>query len=265
LVGLQLLTWVVGDPPVHGDEKNAGLPEAMLGAFAERPLPFAPHMVKAWNASGIGVVSVPAAEVLRLRERLAMAGPVRELQVPLSPRWLTGVSGSPMAGSSLVMLDSGPLRVEGGQPRLLVRAWATPGDAAPGAPMTHALAQLQVVPQLAGVALANPPARRTAAELLAGFPGLTTDAEAGQVLSRLTLDGACDGTDAYVFYPLLTAATPAKDDTSASTSRTIGPQTPEPPTLGEAMLSDALSPRPTRERTLFIIIPHPPAEFRLIE
>lgn len=274
LVGLELMTWLVGDPPVG--KANTGVPEVVLAAYADRPLPFSPEMVQAWRRCGVGVVAVPVSEVVAVRERLAMAGPVQAMQVPLSPRWMTGVTGTRIEGSQLVALDSGLLRLDRAQPRLLVRSWSVPGEAAKGEPAVRALAQVQIVPQVASVSAA--PTRRTPSELLNGTANMPTDEDAGQLLHRLTLEAACDGADAFIIYPLLAAAkaeestdSPANSADSPPTAsapapaRTLGPEAPEPPTLGEVLLSDVLAARPQRERTILVIIPHPPREFRLIE
>lgn len=268
------MTWLVGDPPIG--QAGTGVPEAVLAAYADRPLPCSPDMVKAWRACGLGVVAVPVSEVAAIRERLALAGPVQAMQVPLAPRWMTGVTGTRIERSQLVTLDSGLLRLDRAQPRLLVRSWPVPGEAAKGEPAVRALAQVQIVPQVASVATA--PTRRTPSELLSGTANMPTDEDAGQLLHRLTLEAACDGADAYIIYPLLAAAkaeesadsaanTPASPPTAPAPApaRTLGPEAPEPPTLGEVLLSDVLATRPQRERTIFVIVPHPPREFRLIE
>ncbi|HEX2837737.1 MAG TPA: hypothetical protein VHN77_06375 [Phycisphaerales bacterium] len=274
LVGLELMTWQVGDPPIG--QTDAGVPELVLAAFADRPLPFSPEVVQAWRQCGLGVVAVPTSEVVTVRERLALAGPVQAMQVPLAPRWMTGVTGTRIEGSQLITLDSGLLRLDRAQPRLLVRSWSVPGEAAKGEPAVRALAQVQVVPQVASVSAA--PTRRTPSELLSGTANMPTDEDAGQLLHRLTLDAACDGADAFIIYPLL-AATKAEDSSNSpantadspptapapAPARTLGPEAPEPPTLGEVLLSDVLAARPQRERTILVIIPHPPREFRLIE
>lgn len=236
---------------------------------------------------GVGVVSVPASDVARVRERMTVSSAVQALQVPLSPRWLTGVTGARVDSPQLVGLDSGPLRMERGEARLLVRAWASPGEAesrpidrsGKGNNALRALVQVQVAPQIVTDGPASTPTRRTPAELLSGSPGLAMDAEAGQVLTRLTLDAACDGSEAYIFYPLFgtakeadrtTNTTPSTDTKADSPAampmkRAMGPETPEPLTLGEVMLSDALALRPRRERTILVVLPRPPAEYRLIE
>ncbi len=268
------MTWLVGDPAVG--QADTGVPEAVLGAYADRPLPFSPDMVKAWQACGLGVVAVPTSEVVTVRERLALVGPVQAMQVPLAPRWMTGVTGTRIEGSQLVTLDSGLLRLDRAQPRLLVRSWSVPGEAAKGEPAVRALAQVQIVPQVASVAAA--PTRRTPSELLSGTANMPTDEDAGQLLHRLTLEAACDGADAFIIYPLLAVAkskespdaaenAPATPPTAPAPTpaRTFGPEAPEPPTLGEVLLSDVVATRPQRERTILVIIPHPPREFRLIE
>lgn len=272
LVGLELMTWQAGDPPIG--QANTGVPETVLAAYADRPLPFSPDMVKAWQACGLGVVAVPSSEVVTVRERLALAGPVQAMQVPLAPRWMTGVTGTRIEGSQLVTLDSGLLRLDRAQPRLLVRSWSVPGEATGEEPTVRALAQVQIVPQIASVAAA--PTRRTPSELLSGTATMPTDEDAGQLLHRLTLEAACDGADAFIVYPLLAAAkaevasdspanTADSPPTAPAPARALGPEAPEPPTLGEVLLSDVLATRPQRERTILVIIPHPPHEFRLIE
>lgn len=260
--GLEMMTWIAGDPPPGS---QAAVPEAVLRTYAQRRLPFAPDVVRAWNECGIAIVSVPVGDLTRVRERLAMAGPVQGLQLPLSPRWMTGVTSPRSQGSQLVSLDSGLVTVERGQARLLVRAWAAPSPAWQNTqPTVNAVAQVQVVPQITGAAPAGNPTPRTAAELLSGSPGMPTDESAGQLLSRLVLEGSCDGTEAFIFYPLPADADSA-EQASTPAPRGIGPDLPEPPSLGEFMLTDALAPRPKRERTLLVLVPHPPREFRLVQ
>lgn len=281
--GLELTTWTALDP-ASGESKS--VPEVVLQEYASRPLPFPEESMRAWRACGVGVVSIPAGDVTRVRERMVVASAVQALQVPLSPRWLTAVSGARVESPQVIGLDSGPLRLERGEARLLVRAWAVPGATlvernANGllrVPTQRALVQVQVSPQMVSDTLARSPTRRTPAELLNGSAGMPMDADAGQLLTRLTLDASCDGGEAFVFYPLLTSKTEAGkteegsragDAPAAAASpvqkRTMGPEAPDLLSLGDVLLTDALAPRPRRERTLLVVLPHPPAEYRLIE
>jgi hypothetical protein len=43
-----------------------------------------------------------------------------------------------------------------------------------------------------------------------------------------------------------------------------GPEVPEVARLGEAILSDALAPPRTGERTILVLVASPPAEYRLL-
>ena len=283
LVGLELRTWTAGEPaPGGGTQTGKGrpaprsVPEVVFSAYAQRPLPFSAAGVEAWRACGIGIVSVPVADLEGLRGRLALIGPIESQQVPLSPRWIEGAAGPASVGVGLVALDTGTIPVDRARLRLLVRSWAVPADmpqASTGAPARRGLpdavparAHLQVVPQVAGFGTGDGARQGTV---------FTPEDQRGQVLSRLQLEGACGGGggEALVFYPLLVSigqaptptAPPAPAPAPAAPSTGLGPDAPTPFPLGEALLSDAFALPRERTRTILIIVPHPPREFRLIE
>jgi len=256
-VGLEVAWWVVEDPFVATADPTvtrlASGPTVrdVLLPYEGRPVPVTAAAAALWRANGLRLVSVPRADLAALRRSLRLVGPVQQQWLGETPRWVEAVRGPKWGGSALLALDNGPLRLDAGRLRLLVRSWSAPG---PGGPDAGVL-QVEIVPQHV---LPFAPLPDLAAALEPPKPRPSRDAE-GVAFERLLLETAFDGVDALVIVPESPAsATPASEG-----FETAGPDAPMPPTLGEVMLTDTLSGGRRGTRVMVVLIPHAPRTFSL--
>lgn len=260
--GLELTWWLVEELP---QSDAAGLAPSLTQVLAEyekhaSPIPW--RTLETWRACGMRVLSVPATELDALRSRLHITAPLQQQWLGEVPRW-TQAAQAAVAGGSTVRLDNGPLTLEPGTLRLLVRAWTAParlvGPQAAGEP---AVLQLEMVPQFV-----PRPDESFAAQLHRAEEVRPTREQEGVAFTRLSLQATLTGDDALIIVPeapeIAWTAPEPKEDAAEAPPSLLGPPVPATPTLGEVLLSGRDSPEQRRTRMILVLTPAVPPEYRL--
>lgn len=257
--GLEVQWWVVDDP-----QSFVG---AALSKYetADTALDDATRQLL-W-ANGLRVLAVPVGDLAEVRARLDV-GTVGQTQwLGLLPTWTQVVAGPEFQGKRAINLDEGRVVLDGGKIRLLARCWAAPGAEGKGA------IRLELTPQ--HVEQDSQRARE-----LAALEGRTwTIEDEGLVFTRLRAGWSASGANVYMIVPESPAtdwtkvaergerstAAREREERIASANR-IGPFAGSIPTVGEAMLTSALSDPEGRigKRIVLVLVPRLPETFQLI-
>lgn len=223
-----------------------------------------------WWANGLRVLRVPIDDLGAVKSRLD-AGTVGHTQwLGLLPTWTQVVSGPDFNGRRAIQLDSGEggrLVLDGGRMRLLARCWTAPsGDGTP-------TIRVELVPQHVEP---NATKRRDLAAL-ESRPWSIEDE--GLVFTRLRAGWSADGRVAYLIVPESPATDWAKVSERAERSTAarereqniaeatrVGPFAGSIPSVGEAMLTSALSDPEGKigKRIVIVIVPRLPEKYDLI-
>lgn len=214
--------------------------------------------LQAWEGSGLRIVRLRASEAAALGERFGAQAGQRRSWVLFGNQPSELVRGPRAGSNALVSTDSGPLDVSGGMLMLSMRAWPLPalppgvvtagtaaGQTTANGPVptsehapTSAQAQLELL-----LSLPRAPGRERAAiaaQQASDAQASTTAMDAvpapglAGVLPRLTLSAVLAQGDCLLIEPI---ASGASDGASAG----AGPPVPALPSLGDALLSDALA------------------------
>lgn len=245
--------------------------------------------------NGFRAFTIPLATLDRVRQRLRLTVPEQQQIIAFSNSRSEVVRGPVFATSQAFDLDTGVFTVEAGHVRMLLRSWAVPlaatGNQALRAGRTvnednslEAAVRVELTPQ------AVPKAGSTSQSILALQESRSISAEsAGPVFSRLTLEATLPANLALVVFsapeqpetaPQPNTAKPHEDeippearldiDSDRATPKIvtrsdIGPGLPTLPTLGQALLTDALVNTRASEYTILVFIPRPPARYTLLK
>lgn len=249
--GLESHIWVV--------EASGSQLAALL---RDRPAPSgAPfEQLARWRANGLRVLAIQASEVDTLRESLRTIGPVHRQWMGTLPEWVELVTGPEARGPVTLALDAGPLRLDPGSPRIMVRCWATPGFD-PSAP---SVLQVELMPEHA-------PLRAPRDGLdLAIEPHAAQREPAALAFTRLRLSIAAQTGEAIVILPenpgVDWSAPPSPRPESSLTpeARPFGPEIPGARTLGEYMLAAPPAPGARDTRIVIVLVPRHDGSFELI-
>ncbi len=212
--------------------------------------------LQAWEGSGLRIVRLRASEAAALGERFGAQAGQRRSWVLFGNQPSELVRGPRAGSNALVSTDAGPLDVSGGMLMLSMRAWPLPalppgviaagtaaGQTSANAPVpsigqapTSAQAQLELL-----LSLPRAPARERAAiaaQQASDAQASTTAMDAvpapglAGLLPRLTLSAVLAQGDCLLIEPIASGA---------SASDGAGPPVPALPSLGDALLSDALA------------------------
>ncbi len=288
--GLEVATWVVDD--AGAPSMDRWTLARTLAPYESRPTPFDDDRVALWRANGIRIVAVPRDDLDSIRARLALVGPVQEHRYGQLARWTPIAAGPAFEARTVVALDNGPLALKPGRARLLARAWAVPEepeDGRPRAPMSASML-LELVPQHADRSDGASDLARALAR--AEDPEAQDEAATGLVVRRLALSCRTRTSDAII----VVADTPEADWSGATSDAAPAPQDGPPargpsetssdrrapeqpprtgaaarnvktlrvdgvferlPTLGDAMLSDALGANAGRRLVLVLSVKAP--------
>ena len=255
--GLEICAWPVDDRPSAGDgaPAHARVAEA-LHPYLDRPLPVLTQQADLWRRIGLRLVAVPIEDLELVRSKLRMAGPMNRQWLGQLPQWTPTVDGVRERGGRTLSLPEGPLNIGPGTLRLLTRAWTGPGELASDS-VTAAL-RVDVVPQHQ-----EPDQLSDLQRAARGLPPRRPTLDSGLIFSRFALSFTMDPTSALLVVPESPEANWA--DSSPSTSPApAGPPLPRPPTLGEAMLSDAEFKGEGRIKLVVVLIPRVPHEYHLL-
>ncbi len=294
--GLEVQLWVVDD--------MGGQVASALRGLDEPAASIPPGDARRWRDSGLRVVGVAPERIDALRAELQLAAPVRREWVGQLLAWRTLALGPGLFGEQ-VTTAGGVVDVDEGRLRLMARAWAAPGvvgDRAPSAPLRVELLPQVVEPrgaqtlgqiearlrgELRGVREDGPVLERLALSatldggealvIVGESPRADWDEQArlGAVrLEQLRADaagppGAGPGVEGEA--PEIDSAwienAPARiADPWDAAAGAVGPEVPEPRTLGESMLTSPLATRleevgdgrvlRPRRRVLIVLVPH---------
>jgi hypothetical protein len=253
-----------GGPPRPGLREVLARYEAQTGALA-------PSTVALWRSNGLRVMVVPRSELDLLGQSLNRIGPLHTQWLGESPRWTEAMRGPAWSGRVVIGMDNGPLELSAGSMRMLLRAWIAPeagGVLSEGEPPaegpeaaapTRAAVQVELMPQF----LPSATGRRES-EFGQREPTLLEAREEGVAFPRLGLETLLTPGSVLVVVPApAREAWTGASETVAAEDGGLGPLEPEPASLGEAMLSDALRSEPRGSRVVLVIVPHAPREFRV--
>jgi hypothetical protein len=216
----------------------------LLAAFADRPAPLPDEVLRLWRESGFRVFSVPRTELERIEAQLRLVAPVQRQWMGEMPAWTDIVQGPWRDDGQRVMVGEMPIRLEPGRLRLLARCWTAPVTVAGG---PKAGLRLELVPQF---------------ELLQSdehkmliAAGMLSDADAkGVLFERLAAGTVLTSDDAVIIVPV----------GQYSGDSAEGPLQAQTPTLGEAMLTRAVTERTARARAVIVLLPRIPERFELL-
>jgi hypothetical protein len=256
---VEVVLWSIADvqSDVATGAPGSRLPREQIAmmdaALAPRALRASPAQLATWEASGLRVRQVRGSDAQVLAEQLSAQGGQKQSWVLFGNQPAEVVRGPRAGPSTMIATDAGPLDISSSPIVLSLRAWPlpalppgvlaasanAPGDDAGSTKSASRFVQLELllsVPQpqastrgtIAAEAAESVRAGDVGSRstLLAGLPAL-----AG-LLPRLTLSAVVQEGDS-----LLIESIPALPDDDAGK----GPPTPPLPSLGEALLSDALA------------------------
>ena len=225
LEGLEVRWWVASD--------ENGIIGSTLALLGDPDSPLSAGVAQAWNENGLRLVRVPRSKLLELHTRLPTVVPLDRTWFGWLTSWTPVFQGRRFAAPTGIVLDSQPVTLPPGTPRILARSWPTSSVSGPVLRIELAL-QLQTT---------------TADDVLvaAGINGAgpRTVMEEGRIFPHLSVDAALELGWAYVVVPerpgvkwtieSKAAAIPAPGSGDAQ----AGPKVAPPQTLGEAMMASA--------------------------
>jgi hypothetical protein len=278
-VGIELAQWIIDDNPFDDRLKTGEaartvgigtLPIAeVLAPYLNRAVPVTRETRERWRANGFRLVSVPRADLDHIREKLRISGTIQQQWVGENPKWTPAFTGPHWTGLQPVGLDDGPVTLNSGALRMLMRCWV--GPALGSVPVAPSLAsgsipgavQIELTPQHL-----VPINRGDIAALLKPQASIE---EQGVIFTRYTLECSLSTDDALLVVPDRPDAewkAPAQDEADAdiieAPEASIGPPLPSTPSLGEVMMTDVAAGGRRNSRAVLVIQPMPPATFNLL-
>ena len=261
--GLEVQWWVVDDP-----ESFVGAALAKYGALTESEVD--PATRDLWWSNGLRILSIPIEDVDRVKQRLDV-GAVGHVQwLGLLPTWTQLVIGPGFDGRRAITMDSGAggrVVLDGGKLRMLARCWSAPGvDGKPAL-------RLELMPQH----VETDAAKRKELAALEARPWTIEDE--GLLFTRLRAGWSARGGTAYLIVPESpgtdwekvseraerSAEAREREENIAAATR-VGPFAATIPSVGEAMLTSALSDPEGRigKRIVIVVVPRMPETYELI-
>lgn len=267
---LDVSWWVLPSEASPNADDSARL-ERVLGTYQSNDIGLPDEQIRLWRENGLRVIAVPTSAVEDIRTALQASGPVEQQVLAQSGTWKSAYKGPAWTGSAMLRLDNGPLELPAGALRAMVRSWLVPIAGSPTA--SGAALQFEF-------ALQHQETRRPVSEFQAA---LAIDApktlnDDGLVFWRLTLGGMLHAGWSYLIVPVEPGvewkssvldrlaeqgAAKVADGTGVGPTAIAGPALRAPPTLGEALLSDAVRGRPDR-RYVLVLTPNVPERFELL-
>lgn len=282
--GLEIQWWVVQDPEsfvgaalakyaeARAPGDAAASPDPSLGASAE---PSSADEIDSttralWWSNGLRILTVPIDDLGRIKSRLDVGAIGHTQWLGLLPTWTQVLAGPDFEGRRAINLDSGEggrVVLDGGKLRLLTRCWTAPsGDGSP-------TIRIELVPQHV-----EPSAtRRRELAALESRPWAIEDE--GLIFTRLRAGWSANGNVAYLIVPESpttdwtkvseraerSAAAREREQNIADATR-VGPFAGSIPSVGEAMLTSALSDPEGKigKRIVIVIVPRMPEKYELI-
>ncbi len=252
------------DPPLDKNGKQPPKPpqivirdnktdiESLLSPYLSRPVPMPDAVLARWRDSGLRVVAVPVADLERLVASSRLIGQVQRQWLGEMPTWTDAVRGPQLPEPRTVALADGPIRLEPGRLRLLVRAWTVPIDRDGPTPAAglHLDLALRLDPQV--------PERERMMATATGEPEIR-----GHVFSTLAASLTVAQNDALVIIPDEPGADWARPAPEPEAG-VYGPQADPMPTLGELLMASPAFGDAVRTRAVVALVPHIPDRFELL-
>lgn len=236
-----------------------------LASWSDRAVPIPPAAAELWHRHGLRVLAVPAAEVEGVLRSLPLAGTVQRQSFGVLTRWTPIAIGGSWTGSRVI----GGLRRPGatadlvlpaGRLRMLARAWDEP---VVDGSVARARLRLELLPQH----------EQTDPDLAAVLetPKRPID-RAGRPFDELSVSMMAVPGEVYLIVPEAPGVewqraedasndrpgvTPTRVDPGAATDR-------QPPTLGEAMLSNAAYSGSASVKVVVVLVPRSAEVFELL-
>lgn len=280
--GLEVAWWVVRQPT------DAAPPRRTIGQIVAAhalpaDLPVDEETLRLWRANGLRLVVVPSAKLDAIRRDLQSVGSTEHQWIAPTGIWKPAFRGTSWESPATLRLDNGPLELSPGALRAMVRGWVVPVE-----PPTTAQASTQPAANTADsstpaaglqleLALQHHERRRPVSDLQAALSidSPKTLSDDGLVFWRLALTATLAPGRSYIILAedpdkewatnaiqrLIEANPPPTPDAEPPTL--LGPVPPATPTLGEALLTDALRAR-RAQTALLILTPRVPERFELL-
>lgn len=287
LLGVLVSQWTVTDP-------SGSLVGSALAAYESDP-ESRPAWADRLEGSGFRLVLVPEERLGEIQAAMRARAFSIDRMVAASWQWSVLSASSPVNGPERVRLYDGILNLPPGTPRLLGRAFPSPGRTTSDG-RTVAMLRLDLVPQLE-----DPPEPTSALSEAVEPRGLRAPEARGQILASLGVEMQLEPGVALIVVPEAVGAEwsrmtppteaepivispleptdemlPPKDVAEGEGEPPIepavtrvefpkaGPNAPAVRSLGERLLSDATEESPARIRNVLVFRPRVPKEFRIL-
>ena len=263
--GLELRLWPIEDTP--------GSLARTLAPFESADSPIDPRTRKRLKDSGIRAIVVPTSDLDQIASALKLRGKSETQASRDRSEWSIFVASKGWQTYATIRSADGNLVLGGGQLRLLGRAWVAPGPFANGT--TPAILRVELMgrhveEKETSAKLEDalrPTLRRPLDEDGLALASLSASFELARGQSLLLIPEYPDADwsrDArlpnYIEKEPEKTAEAAEADPNAGAA---GPLPPDVPTLGHALLSDALFGLRPKRRAILVLVPRLPSEFRL--
>lgn len=261
--GLELRLWPIED--------TQGSLARTLAPFERADSPIDPRTIARLRDSGLRAIVVPTTELDSIAAALKIRGQSETQASRDRSEWSIFIASKGWQNYATIRAADGNLVLGGGQLRLIGRAWVAPGPFDQGkAPavlrvelMGRHLEQKDTASRIEDAL--RPQLRRPINE--DGLPLKSLDASFELARGQsLLLVPEYPGTDwvADARLPNYIEKEPEKTAEEAEANpSTPGPTPPDLPTLGHALLSDALFGLRPKRRAILVLVPRLPQEFRL--
>lgn len=246
-VGLEAHRWLV--------RANLAERAGALRTYESISVPMSAQQVERWRACGLRVLTVPIEELAGVRSALRVAPSPERVWLGTPSRWSDLQEGPRSERARTLATDAGPLTIESGSVRLLVRAWARPARV--GDDETPAVLRVELLPQAAA---------RSRPSLL-DPPSMPRDMSAGLTMPRLAAAIESERDVAILIIPEHAGVDWSGEDEGpmSDTAGSLGPPLPEWPTLGDALFGAWEDARTGREERLaMVLILRVPARYQLL-
>lgn len=242
--GLELHWWITFD--------DGGAVGSTLVSLSDGAPPLSPQTQQAWIENGLRMVRIPENKLPELEARLPAVRSLERTWFGWATEWTSLFIGRRAGGSGPVLIDGQPVTLAPGTLRLLARTWTAQGSTGPVLRLELAM---QHQTRVADDVLATTGLRASVARTLL---------DEGSVFAQLNVDAALEPGWVYA----ISSERPGVEWSASRRKRTendgdgeAGPKVSPPPTLGEAMLSQASdNPAVRGVKVVVVLVPRVPRE-----
>lgn len=280
---LDVVWWMLPPPSASAPPaKNPARLDLILAKYQSNDTGLSDDQLRAWRDNGLRLLAIPTSDLESIRTALRASGPIEHQLLAQSGTWKAAYNGPAWTAPATLQLDNGPLELPAGALRAMVRSWLVPVQAS--TPATDSpnprLSSTSSAAMQIELALQHQESRRPVSDFQAA---LAIDApktlnDEGLVFWRLALSGTLPAGQSYLIVPadpsaewkasvldrlVEQGAAKVAAGAPAAPATVAGPAFPAPPTLGEALLSDAVRGRSDR-RFILVLTPNVPDRFELL-